>query len=232
MSRRSGAKRRHGTCYMCDMPATTREHVPPKCFFPEQKDVGINYRKSLLTVPSCDLHNSEKSEDDAFLQFVITSYYKNKVIAQKQFSTKNMRAIERNRSQLDIFSDSYPVLVGGQLSLASYIDRPRLDKGIEHITRALYFYHHQKRLDLPIKVSTPDLLMDKQPNADEINYRTQKIKEVTINVLGNEPEHGENPDIFSYQFKNIEDRNLFLVRMVFYGGFAVTAYASPAVEKK
>ena len=33
------------TCYMCDEIATSDEHVPPKCIFPEVKDLGIDYRK-------------------------------------------------------------------------------------------------------------------------------------------------------------------------------------------
>ena len=28
------------TCYMCDEIATSKEHVPPKCIFPEKKDIG------------------------------------------------------------------------------------------------------------------------------------------------------------------------------------------------
>lgn len=33
-------------CYMCDNDATTVEHVPPKCLFPEMKDSnGIDYKK-------------------------------------------------------------------------------------------------------------------------------------------------------------------------------------------
>ena len=54
------------TCYMCEELATSVEHIPPQCLFPEQKDLpdGIDLRKQLLTVPSCDKHNSKKSQDD------------------------------------------------------------------------------------------------------------------------------------------------------------------------
>lgn len=35
------------TCYMCDAPATSEEHVPPKCLFPERKDLpqGMDLRR-------------------------------------------------------------------------------------------------------------------------------------------------------------------------------------------
>src|SRR5262249_38328640 len=57
------------TCFMCDKPATTKDHIPPLCFFPEQKDIpkGANYRKNLITVPACDEHNSKTSMDDEYL---------------------------------------------------------------------------------------------------------------------------------------------------------------------
>ena len=44
------------TCYMCEKESTSSEHVPPKCLFPEKKDLpdGVDLRKSLITVPSCD----------------------------------------------------------------------------------------------------------------------------------------------------------------------------------
>ena len=61
------------TCYMCDEESTSSEHVPPKCLFPEQKDLpeGVDLRKSLITVPSCDLHNSKKSNDDEYYSIVL-----------------------------------------------------------------------------------------------------------------------------------------------------------------
>lgn len=61
------------TCYWCSAPASTREHVPPKCIFPEPIDVadGTNYRGQLLTVPSCPIHNLAKSTDDEYLLCVL-----------------------------------------------------------------------------------------------------------------------------------------------------------------
>ena len=52
---------------MCDRNAVSSEHVPPKNLFPEQKDVGKDYRQYLITVPSCEIHNNHKSKDDEFL---------------------------------------------------------------------------------------------------------------------------------------------------------------------
>src|SRR5437588_3137057 len=50
------------SCYCCDRPKTSREHVPPLCFFPDEKDKkgAPKYRKNLIRVPSCDQHNMHK----------------------------------------------------------------------------------------------------------------------------------------------------------------------------
>jgi hypothetical protein len=50
-------------CYYqgCSQRGTTKEHVPPRSFFPKDQ------RKQLLTVPSCELHNTAKSSDDIYV---------------------------------------------------------------------------------------------------------------------------------------------------------------------
>jgi hypothetical protein len=64
---------------MCEMAATSREHVPPLCIFPEMKDMqdGTDYRQNLITVPACDAHNLKKSADDEYLQLILTHGYFN-----------------------------------------------------------------------------------------------------------------------------------------------------------
>jgi len=49
------------TCYLCGSPnPTTRDHVPPKCFFPEPRPSNLN----LITVPCCESCNHGFSLDD------------------------------------------------------------------------------------------------------------------------------------------------------------------------
>lgn len=60
-SRPSGAT----SCYACDQPATTKEHAPPKSFFPQGR------RGSLITVPSCSIHNCDNSPDVEYVRNAI-----------------------------------------------------------------------------------------------------------------------------------------------------------------
>ena len=54
-------------CYACEFKATTREHVPPKAFFPD------GFRDGLVTVSSCDRHNLDNSMDVEYARNVIAS---------------------------------------------------------------------------------------------------------------------------------------------------------------
>jgi hypothetical protein len=216
---------------MCEAPATSTEHVPPKCFFPEQKDLGVtkNYRHNLLSVPSCTRHNLAKSQDDEYLLFVITSHYENVKVAQRHFSTKVMRAVRRRPSLLKFIADNFPIAIHGQPSIAYTVDRDRFDKALDQITRALFFVHYHSKLDQPIIIHTPDLSMVNRPNANDVNLRMQEIDKMAVDVLTDQPILGNNPDIFYYQFRYLNQVSGFVARMTFYGGFVVIAYASPSV---
>jgi len=51
------------TCYFqgCTAKGITREHIPPRSFFPDGE------KEQLLTVKSCERHNNAKSKDDLYV---------------------------------------------------------------------------------------------------------------------------------------------------------------------
>ncbi|UZJ61194.1 hypothetical protein OKW98_05580 [Pseudomonas sp. KU26590] len=55
------------SCYYCEKPATGMEHVPPQSFFIKGQ------RDGLISVPSCDVHNQQKSKDDEYVRAVLLS---------------------------------------------------------------------------------------------------------------------------------------------------------------
>ena len=61
-------------CYCCEAIATTKDHIPPKCFFPEKKHLPGNspdYRSQSVTAPACSAHNNSRSSDDEYTAAVI-----------------------------------------------------------------------------------------------------------------------------------------------------------------
>ena len=89
--------KKKGKCYICSRPATSKEHIPAQCFFPE------DYRCNLLTVPSCEKHNNEKSSLDEYVFGVIyfTSYNKQ---TEKLFD-KIVRAFKRDKTKFNFLNN-------------------------------------------------------------------------------------------------------------------------------
>lgn len=139
------------TCYMCDSLATSREHVPPRCIFPEQKDIQADLRRGLITVPSCDEHNMAKSQDDEFLLISLAGMIGNNSIGYQHKFTKVNRAIRRNATK---FTKAMDIKCIDWLEVApnkfvdvtwGIPDYGRLSNCFDHIVRGLHFHLFGRR---------------------------------------------------------------------------------------
>jgi hypothetical protein len=104
-------------CYFCQNTGNTREHVPPICFFPD------GYRKNLITVPSCEEHNSSKSMDDQYLLLVIGSNLEVNNLALNSIVPKITDSYLKKPALLKlILKNSFPGTINGTRTLADYED--------------------------------------------------------------------------------------------------------------
>lgn len=207
-------------CYWCGKKTTSREHVPPKCLFPEKKDVGqicnTDYRLSLITVPSCDEHNLAKSHDDEYLMVCLASRVGNNGVAYIHTNTKIRRALERNPKFLDIQSEDaieindkeFPVLFVN-------VDTFRLMRSFEAIARALVFHEFSFTYQGRCNVISNIFL---SPESKESTFFQLK----SFAMLNKEQQlwhteiKGTNPKIFTYQFSNVDRIGTFTVALTFY----------------
>jgi hypothetical protein len=213
-------------CYYCGEPATSTEHVPPAYLFPEQKDLpaGVDYRNKLITVPSCDNHNSQKSKDDEYLVLVLVHGYLTNQAARDHFDKKVVRALIRRPARLHaLYADQTPVTVDGKPTKAVTIDRDRFDKSIEHVCQGLHFHHFGKRWTSTIEIYSQMFLSE----ADWANKQIVDLCKQVAFTLSHCTKHGENPDIFWYQMLVDVPKQRFLCRMMFYGGFDVFCVSDP-----
>jgi hypothetical protein len=212
------------TCYMCEREATSREHVPPKCFFAGGKDSlsGKDFRKNLLTVPSCTLHNSEKSGNDLYLLHVIAIAYQNNQEGIYLFTKRIKKTTESRPYLLKSFFDQFErVYVNGQPTLAFEMNVERFDNGIACMANAIYFSHFKTKWNEPVEILSPSArYSSKVPNYKEGNAHLAKMIEP---YDGGAQKHGENQDIFFYQFIEGDLPEHRLLRLVFYQGFVVLA---------
>jgi hypothetical protein len=221
------------TCYMCDRQATSREHVPPKCFFPEKGELSPerDYRKNLITVPSCDAHNLSKSKDDEYLLAVVLSYFENNAIAQGHFIKKMLRALKRRPSLFHLFANLRPATVDGKPTAVFEVDRKRFDRSVACMARGLHFCHYGEKWEDPIDVFTIEPVM-RLGNYEEINREFRRLSCETTGLLENERRFGDNQEVFYYQICREEQPKGLLVRIVFYEGFSVIALSSQLLEQK
>lgn len=212
------------TCYLCEKIATSVEHVPPKCIFPEQKDLpdGVNLRNQLYTVPSCDEHNLNKSHDDEYFLYAIGISNELNQIGRTQYRTKIRRAIKRNPSLLKRLSHSaVPVKVIDPLtkkqeeSSAITLEAERFDNIIGQLSRAIYFHHYQDKWIGDVKYQAEFLSSTLDPS-DGSNRRAKKISEEADIMFANSPYFGENPEVFKYQV--VDNRGTKWFRLHFYEG--------------
>lgn len=218
-------------CYRCERDATSSEHVPPRCLFPEQKDSeGVNYRKNLITVPSCDEHNTGKSNDDQFLLVSLARIIGNNEIAQKLGNSKVKRTFSRTPHLIDsVFKwrEEYTVAVGNENFdiVAGTPDAIRLECCFKSIFYGIYKHHFGKMFNGEIRI-----FMDFLDYLDEnINNTKRYLSLRAPKDLEGKEFFGDNPNIFSYQFADPDYSNILLCKTTYYENIVV--YGAFAIEE-
>ena len=218
---------------MCDAKATSREHVPPLCLFPEKKDIDfVNLRENLITVPSCELHNSKKSKDDEFLLACMAGLVGNNSIAFIHNATKVKRMIERYGDHfIEVFNKNaehktfktsngltFPIAYGMP-------DIPRLIRCFEHIAYGLYYHVHKERFNGTCKV-IPSFV-----NYTNANMRALVdviTRRYAFHEKDNETaEYGNNPLVFQYWMVEPDKLGISGRKMTFYEGADVFVAFKP-----
>lgn len=207
-------------CYWCGAPSTSREHVPPKCFFPERKDfrdfTEKDFRKNLITVPSCDLHNLSKSNDDEYLMVCLASRVGNNAQAFLHTKTKVRRSRERKPTMVDVLEAgiietehaTFPVQM-------VHVDNLRLNHSFEAIGRALFFHEFGVKFDGQCQIvsrifSHPDAIQSTQFNVRACEMIESEMRHWKTEIKG------DNPEIFAYQFSPEDSFKIRTLCLTFY----------------
>jgi hypothetical protein len=209
-------------CYFCGKPTNSFDHVPPKAFFPEAKDMPPGYpdlRRNLITVRSCDAHNNRYSEDDEVAAHTVLLCEKANDVALQQSLTKTRRALERNprlagRVMLRLEEATKPDGTPGYLCT---IDRDLLDRVMERIARGLHFHHFGKRWDVALNLGA-----DGMAREDALAREIRLCKDAAATAQ----RQGSNPTVFWYQWIEVSPSRELVLRMVFYDGLEYFAFPS------
>jgi hypothetical protein len=230
-------------CYCCNELATTKDHIPPKCFFPEKKylpENSSNYRSQLVTVPSCSVHNNSRSSDDEYTAAVI-AMNSHSDLAFLLFKKKWVQALLRREGILGkrIFStarhartiDKENNILIPRETLAISYEIQRINRVMESIARAIYYLELdcQEKWENDCIIRSPNLLNSDLSHPQYV-YHLDQINQAFIHGEKNQElkldRKGVHPDIFCYQFFKTEGINSFIIRMVFYDDLTFFAFLS------
>ncbi|HEX9514129.1 MAG TPA: hypothetical protein VF939_26740 [Puia sp.] len=210
------------TCYVCSQTADSKEHTPARCFFPDD----AAYRKNLITVPSCKLHNEDTSKDDKYVRNIITMSVGNNAIAFNQFINKTVKSFSESPALLKTTTGTQmKVFFEGQPVTAIQIDRTRFDKIIKKISYALFYHEHSQPWKREL-IIMPKNLFDTNMKVDEQGALVKSFEK----LFPTDNFDGDNPEVFKYSFLDGESKDINdkVLRIIFYEGFHV--WVSPVEE--
>ncbi len=155
-------------CYRCGGPATSREHYPPKAFFPRRSGL------QLKTVPSCDEHNNAKSADDQYLlAHIVMNASREGNLARDAFMEKVLPQVKKSSGYAAILLNGSRSLEDG--SRAYKVDVARIDRVFDSICHATFFAHFNKPFD-DSKHAMHHLYPDFFSDDSEYNKRNSEAK--------------------------------------------------------
>jgi hypothetical protein len=207
---------------MCENIAISKEHVPPKCLFPEPKDIGgLDFKKNLITVPSCEIHNMSKSQNDEFLMFSLAGIINNNKVGKHHFYTKVNRAIRRKEKDflnkqilrnlryvtIKTLDDKFTVAAIG------HPNYERLEECFKSISYGLFFEQFKNTFTGEIRMIL-GFIDYKEDNRQTLKVFIKRRFELEKELLENIK--GDNPKVFYYQFCKPDEYGLIALRMVFY----------------
>jgi hypothetical protein len=222
---------------MCHNLATSKEHVPPKSFFlgDSQSVSGIDYRKNLITVPSCDQHNTDKSKDDVYLLFMVSINYESNPEAHQTFNIRLKEYIKANPHLLREFNkEGVITTINGHPSYGYPVDQVRFNKEIDCIARAIHYHHFGIQWNAKLTVISPSLRIfpHNYPLSQVFEYNSLlfQIKNWALKEIKSLPKHGHNQEIFYYKVYEDQSINLRVLIMVFFTGFVTVVLPEDKLE--
>lgn len=160
MSKKYNFKKGAGqTCFMCDAPATTGDHIPPKGLFTTSLRSQRDY--SPLQVPACKKHNDISKKDDEYIRLVMAAGSPQNKSAKKLFTERIMphaEISERSGLLLSLHKQMIPKLIKNPNGSLTYgfqfeINKSRVQNVMNKIARGLYWHHNGVRLPEEYAVS-------------------------------------------------------------------------------
>lgn len=203
---------------MCDAEGLTREHVPPRCFFPKP------YPTNMITVPSCSKHNNDNSKDVEYVRNIIVGSEGINDVGLEMFPPV-VRSLERSPKLAQrILSSTEPIIWQGQATGLISTDIHRFRSVMRAVAYAVYYsdfgrtYDHQWGIYHASFRSRAEI----ESGLDSLHQELQAI------LHGADVNNKDTnfPEVFKYAFYPAEepDEHRLIYKFQFYGDFIVYAF--------
>jgi len=207
-------------CYYCGEKSTSREHVPPKCLFPDKAKDESPQKLNLITVPSCDKHNLKKSGDDEYLKRILVASSEDVSsggVLYGEVIRAAIRDIRASKERLADYGLSESDGVIAQHSSYVEIDLERIAKSFDSMARALFFKHYRKICTSTRYNVFPHFLdYDEKLNSEQ-RLQIEKNNQTILDAANEHPWQGTNAHVFKYKIGIFHpDMSAVLVHMIFY----------------
>ena len=236
-------------CYFCGVPFVNREHVPPRCFFPEKSKK--DYRVNLIKVPSCLKHNSAKSSDDQYMLLLFSAMAKalsgdEGLLLNLQ---KSVRTIVRDLTWIPLLTDQLKIIPKSEEleplpktdwhapenQVEIKPDYLRIGNFLAAVARGV-LYHDEKVIWDGGVVVIPIFLV-------RIEADNRCFTDELSNMISSEHGAGDNKDIFYYEISKFTGAGagagagagvvpLFQVDMCFYSEFKASCFFFPRDKRE
>jgi hypothetical protein len=205
------------TCYSCDGAATTREHVPPRSFFPKGR------RGNLLTVPSCYAHNHDQSLDIEYVRNVIAGFYGTNAEGGRTFEAAK-RSFDRSSALFhQTFRDFERMPFNGEEAATFRVDLERVKSVMRPIANALYFLNYGERYKAQWNVFVTSLKMRADLAGDTTKWQSFRDLLSSFQVVA---KRVPQRDVFTYAIGEISGG--IVLELVFYGSFTTHCFGPTA----
>ena len=203
-------------CFMCDQPADTGEHIPPKCFF----TTSIRSSCRLLTVPACNYHNESTKKDDEYARTVIATGSSGNKLAWDLLEERVFSGGSRGLIN-SLYGKMAPTGIldsGGEELYKFDLERARLERVIEKITAGTYWHKNGSRI--PDGYTITPYSWNPKMEVDQWN----EILRLPIQYLG-------HPDVFQFRYGKVaNDENTVIIAMAFFAASHIVLSIICSVE--
>jgi hypothetical protein len=202
---------------MCDADETTREHVPPKSFFPK------GYRENLVTVPSCSAHNNDLSMDVEYVRNIISPFNGTNTMAEMVFEATK-RSFDHSPKLLHrAFGDIRPIDFNGEKVGIFSVDLARIDSVMRAIASAVHLKEYGKKYVGQWQVFVASTKSQEDLNGQLAPWQEFRLLLASLQFVQRPV---PQPKVFEYSISLLPDGLVF--KFAFYQGFIVYCFGPKA----